>query len=99
MARVVYSRNSLANLERAFANLDERSSETAEAAVAAVEAIRSAVSMLEHHPLIGRIVTTDLRELVISYGRSGYVALYRFVPSRDEVRVLAIRHQRELDYP
>ena len=55
--------------------------------------------MLAHHPLIGRIVTAELRELVISYGRTGYVALYRFVPSRREVRILAIRHQRELDYP
>jgi plasmid stabilization system protein ParE len=66
---------------------------------AAVAAIRSAVEMLEHHPLIGRVVTDDLRELVISFGRTGYVALYRFVPSRSEVRILAIRHQRELGYP
>ena len=40
----------------------------------------------------------ELRELVISYGRTGYVALYRFVVSRDEVRILALRHQRELGY-
>jgi plasmid stabilization system protein ParE len=26
-------------------------------------------------------------------------ALYRYVPSRHEVRILPIRHQRELDYP
>jgi plasmid stabilization system protein ParE len=50
-------------------------------------------------PLIGRIVERGLRELVISFGRSGYLALYRFVPARREVRILAIRHQRELDYP
>jgi hypothetical protein len=30
---------------------------------------------------------------------TGYIALYRFLPGRDEVRVLAIKHQRELDYP
>jgi plasmid stabilization system protein ParE len=85
----------LTNLERAFGFLAE---EGPEAALAAVEAIQTAIGMLGHHPLIGRIVTEDLRELVISYGRTGYVALYRFVPARDEVRVLAIRHQRELDY-
>jgi plasmid stabilization system protein ParE len=96
VARVVYSPNALDNLERAFAFLAERAPE---AAVAAVEAIQTAIEMLEHHPLIGRIVTGDLRELVISYGRTGYVALYRFLPARREVRVLAIRHQRELDYP
>jgi hypothetical protein len=30
--------------------------------------------------------------------QSGYVALYRFVASKDEVRILAIRHQRELGF-
>jgi plasmid stabilization system protein ParE len=67
--------------------------------VHAVEAIRSAIETLGAHPLIGRLVTAEIRELVISFGRTGYVALYRFVPSRREVRILAIRHQRELDYP
>jgi hypothetical protein len=40
----------------------------------------------------------ELRELIISYGHSGYVALYRFVVSRDEVRILTIRHQREVGF-
>lgn len=96
VARVVYSSNALSNLERAFGFLADRAPDSS---AAAVEAIRTAVAMLEHHPLIGRIVTDDLRELVISFGRTGYVALYRFVPARLEVRILAIRHQRELDYP
>jgi plasmid stabilization system protein ParE len=96
VARVVYSRNALANLERSFQFLAE---ESPEAAGAAVRAIQSAVDMLAHHPLIGRIVTAELRELVISFGRTGYVAVYRFVPARGEVRILAIRHQRQLDYP
>ncbi len=34
-----------------------------------------------------------------SFGRTGYLARYRFLSSRGEVRILAIRHQRELDYP
>ncbi len=67
--------------------------------MAAARAIRSAVEALARHPLIGRPVGGQLRELVISFGRTGYVALYRFVPARDEVRILALRHQRELDYP
>jgi plasmid stabilization system protein ParE len=96
VARVVYSRNSLANLEHAFTFLQ---AEAPEAAGAAVDAIRSAVELLEHHPMIGRVVRGDIRELVISFGATGYLALYRFLPGRDEVRVLAIRHQRELDYP
>ena len=49
--------------------------------------------------MIGRRVAGELRELVISFGKSGYVALYRFLPARELVRILAIRRQRELDYP
>jgi hypothetical protein len=44
-------------------------------------------------------VEGELRELVISYGKTGYVALYRFLPDRNLVRVLAIKRQRELDFP
>ena len=64
----------------------------------AVTAITTAISNLAAHPLIGRRVQGDLRELVISYGQSGYIALYRFVIARDEVRTLAIRQQREMGY-
>ena len=96
VAQVVYSANALANLERACEFLVDKDRD---AATAAVVAIRSAVDMLAHHPLIGRTVRGRLRELVISFGRTGYVALYRYVPSRKQIWILAIRHQRELDYP
>ncbi|MGH7858029.1 MAG: type II toxin-antitoxin system RelE/ParE family toxin [Candidatus Binatia bacterium] len=96
MARVVYSRNALANLERAFDFLREKDPE---AATAAAEAIATAIEALAAHPLVGRPLPSGLRELVISYGKTGYVALYRFLPARDEIRILALRHQRELDYP
>jgi plasmid stabilization system protein ParE len=69
------------------------------AAVAAATAIKTAVETLAMHPFIGRRVEKETRELVISFGSTGYLALYRYVPAKDEVRVLAIRHQRELDYP
>lgn len=96
MAQIVYSANALANLERAFRFLAEHD---VPAAADAAAAIREAVEMLANHPLIGRPVEGDIRELVISFGRTGYVALYRFLPAREQVRILAIRHQRELDYP
>jgi len=66
--------------------------------VAAAEAIESAVNTLAAHPLVGRRIEGDLRELVISFGVTGYVALYRFVVQDDQVRVLALRHQREIGY-
>lgn len=96
MARVSYTANALANLERAFEFLAR---EDPRAAAGAAAAIRDAVEALSRHPLIGRPADEGLRELVISYGKTGYVALYRFLPRRDEIRVLALRHQRELDYP
>jgi plasmid stabilization system protein ParE len=54
------------------------------------------VEGLAAHPLLGRRIEGELRELVISCGRTGYLALYRFLVQRDEVRVLALRTQREL---
>ena len=62
------------------------------------DTIRSAVDALATHPLVGRRIEGDLRELVISYGATGYIALYRFDIQRDQVRVLALRHQREIGY-
>ena len=96
MAAVVYSARALAHLERAFEFLAESDPR---AALKAATAIQSAVSTLAAHPLLGRRVEGEIRELVISFGKSGYVALYRFLPHLEVVRVLAIRHQRELDYP
>ncbi|BAU57903.1 death on curing protein [Halorhodospira halochloris] len=96
MAKVVYSPNALDNLERAMLFLLEQDQGAADRAVTA---ITTAVDMLSHHPLLGRQVAGEIRELVISYGKTGYVALYRYVPAWSEVRILAIRHQRELHYP
>lgn len=51
-------------------------------------------------PEIGRTFPEApvLRELVIPYGSSGYLALYKFDPVADVVLVVAFRHQREADY-
>jgi len=96
VAQIVYSENALANLERVFDFLAEHDPQ---AALGAAHSIREAVETLSNHPLIGRTVAGELRELVISYGKTGYIALYRFLPARDQVRILALRHQHELDYP
>ena len=95
MAKVVYSAHALENLERSIRFLCDSNPK---AAISAAEAIRSAIENLAMHPLVGRRVEGDLRELVISYGVTGYIALYRFVVLQDEVRVLALRHQREIGY-
>ena len=95
MAQVIYSARALENLEHALQFL---LAENPSAAVAAAAAIESAVNALAAHPLRGRRVEGDIRELVISFGATGYIALYRFVVEEDQVRVLALRHQREIGY-
>jgi plasmid stabilization system protein ParE len=95
MAQIVYSARSLVHIERAFQSLRDKNPA---AALDAVIAIQSAVDNLAAHPLTGRRIEGEVRELVISYGQTGYIALYRFVVPQNEVRMLAIRHQRELDF-
>ena len=95
MAKVVYAKRALDHIERAFQFLREKNPDAAQSAVTA---IHSAVDNLAAHPLVGRRIEGELRELIISYGHSGYVALYRFAISSDEVRILAIKHQREVGY-
>jgi plasmid stabilization system protein ParE len=95
VAQVVYSARSLEDVERAFQFLRDKNPT---AALDAAAPIRSAVDNLAAHPLVGRRIEGELRELIISYGQTGYVALYRFLIARDEVRILALRHQRELGF-
>jgi plasmid stabilization system protein ParE len=66
----------------------------------AAETIGQHFLLLETSPEIGRPYpdAIDLRELVISFGESGYVAIYRFEPREDAVYILAFRHQKEAGY-
>ena len=70
----------------------------AEYAVETIDLILNALNILEQHPHIGRLVQNQLRELIISRGTTGYVALYEYDEAADVVLVLAIRHQREAGY-
>lgn len=95
LAEIKFSAEALDDLDRLFdflADSDPR------AAIAHLHAIRTAIEVLALHPEIGRPMTGPFRELVISTGRTGYLAMYRYLPEGQEVRVLAIRHQREFDY-
>lgn len=96
MAQIIYSGRALDDLERLFRFLAEHDPHIAEDSAIAIS---SAVEILASHPLAGRRVEGELRELVISYGKTGYVALYRFLPAVDQIRMLSFRHQRELDFP
>jgi plasmid stabilization system protein ParE len=60
--------------------------------------ILDALAILADHPRIGRRVEPGLREITISSGRTGYLALYRHDERRSLVRILRLRHQREAGY-
>nr|WP_301931000.1 type II toxin-antitoxin system RelE/ParE family toxin [Xanthomonas fragariae] len=71
-----------------------------EAAQRAGQAIERQFLLLEKSSDIGRPFPElpELRELVIAFGDSGYVALYRHEPAADAVYILAFRHQKEAGY-
>lgn len=65
-------------------------------------AISKGIEMLEVFPFscrkaLGGSGDPFLRELIIPFGRSGYVALFQ-IDDTSTVTVLAVRHQREEDY-
>jgi addiction module RelE/StbE family toxin len=95
MAQISYAGQALADLERISEFLAE---ESLEVALAALDLIDEAISILARHPLIGRPAESNLRELVISQGRTGYIALYCYEQQQDAVLVLAVRHQREAGF-
>ncbi|WP_341538750.1 type II toxin-antitoxin system RelE/ParE family toxin [Pseudomonas viridiflava] len=66
----------------------------------AAEAIERQFVRLEEGPEVGRPFPDmpELRELIIEFGDSGYVALYRHERADDAVYVLAFRHQKEVGY-
>ena len=95
MLRLDYAPRAFADLERLVEFL--LASEPAQA-LETYELIESALTILPLHPWVGRAVSGDLRELVISRGRTGYLALYRVDEAKARVLVLAIRHQREAGF-
>lgn len=70
------------------------------AAEHALEAINKAIDLLKNFPFTCRKAKTDspfLRELIITFGLNGYVALFE-IEENNIVTILAVRHQREDDY-
>ena len=95
MAKLGYSGQALADLERLCSFLEESESNVI---FETLDLIEEAIAILRRHPLIGRLAESDLRELVISQGKTGYVALYSYEAAYDTVLILAIRHQREAGF-
>lgn len=95
MAELIYAGQALTDLDRLTDFLLQADPTSANETTGL---IIEAVEVLTNHPLIGRPVEEGLRELLISRGQSGYVALYSYEETDDVVLILTIRHQREAGY-
>jgi plasmid stabilization system protein ParE len=95
MARVQITTRALADLERLFDFLAEHNPKLARERMLSV---RQAFELLAAHPLLGRQAEDGRRELLLSRGRFGYVAKYRWISAEDVVLILAVRHQLEAGY-
>jgi len=101
--RVRFTREAQADLERLFDFVLERelARDSGDLALAerALLAIRSGVATLKTSPFTCRKAGQSpfLRELIIPFGRTGYVALFEIEGAADVI-VTAVRHQLEDDY-
>ena len=95
--RVRYTRAAREDLRRLYAFLLEHD---LKAARRALDAIGKGIELLQEFPFTCRKAVPDnpfLRELVISFGAAGYIALFE-IEDDETVTILAVRHQREDDY-
>ena len=101
--RVLFSKAAAEDLEQLFdfALQRELDSATGDLNIAdkAVQAIKDGIAFLSTSPFACRKVDASsfVRELIIPFGHTGYVALFEVVDN-STVIIGAIRHQREDDY-
>ena len=98
---VRYSASARDDLTRLHDHLLDRATtvEDLDLAEQALSAITCAVESLKQSPFIYRKAGDDpfLRELLVPFGQSGYVALFE-IEDAATVTILAVRHQLEDDY-
>lgn len=97
---VRFTTEALDDLERLYDFLLEHSSGDWALGERSLAAIRDGIALLEMSPFSCRKAASDntfLRELLIAFGASGYVALFE-IEDATTVTILAVRHQREDDY-
>lgn len=97
MPRIIITEGAAQGLERCRLFLAEKNPL---AAARAARAITQRFERLETEPEIGKPWEDlpELRELLIPFGDSGFVALYRYEPDDNTLYVLAFRHQKEAGY-
>ena len=95
--QIRYSKSAKEDLLRLYSFLVEQD---LAAARKALDTIRKGVEFLRDFPFTCRKATSDdplLREMIISFGARGYVALFE-IEDNKTITILAVRHQREEDF-
>jgi plasmid stabilization system protein ParE len=98
--QVRFTRAAAADLERLYDFILERDETDFMLAERALQAIRDGIATLRTSPFTCRKAQRDtpfLRELLVPFGGSGYVALFEIDDSQT-ITALAVRHQLEDDY-
>jgi plasmid stabilization system protein ParE len=91
--KLIVSEAAAADLARLHAFLADRSPAAADRAIAALV---TAMQSLDIFPERGRPSgTPNVRELIVPFGRSGYVLRYTYSAARDEVIIIRIWEGRE----
>lgn len=95
--QVRFTKSAKEDLQRLYGFLLEQDLQAARRARAA---IGRGLEFLADFPFACRKATAGnpfLREMLISFGASGYVVLFE-IENKEMVTILAVRHQREEDY-
>jgi plasmid stabilization system protein ParE len=97
MPQVIITPAAQRGLDRCGAFLEENN---LEAAKRAAQVIKKHFRLLETMPNSGKPFPKRpaWNQVIIPFGDSGYLALYRYEPSDDAVYILAFRHQKELKW-
>ena len=93
MPQITFAPQAVHDLNRLRIFLNGKSPSIAQRAL---QKLLTSLKHLETHPELGRQVedrSEEYRELIIPFGRNGYIAAYRY--TEVELIVLGIWHQRE----
>ncbi|WP_313069412.1 type II toxin-antitoxin system RelE/ParE family toxin [Atlantibacter hermannii] len=98
MPQVIVAASAKRDLQRLH---DFLKNKNAHAAKKAAEILIRGIQHLQNVPHIGRPVgdlAPEFHELIVEFGNSGYVMLYRYDEREDRIIILKIKHQKEIDY-
>jgi plasmid stabilization system protein ParE len=91
---ILFSSDALSDIDRVRHFLEIRNPQ---AAVRAMRAIWAALGRVESAPRIGHpIEGGDIRQIIVRFGRRGYIVRYRVLAPDDAIFVTRIWHGREV---